>query len=103
MRFLKKIGKTLFPTTGSRESPNYTIYARCNRCKEVLTARVNLYNDLSLTDDSGYTSRKVLIGSNRCFQQIEVILHFDAKRTLTEREITGGTFITAEEFAAEGG
>ncbi|HEY85251.1 MAG TPA: hypothetical protein G4N96_09100, partial [Chloroflexi bacterium] len=94
MSFLKKIGKALFPTTGSRESPNYTIYARCNRCQEVLTTRVNLYNDLSLRDEGGYTSRKVLIGGNRCFQQIEVILHFDTNRNLTEREITGGVFVT---------
>ncbi len=103
MEFLKKIGQALFPTTGSKEAPNYIIYARCNRCQEVLTARVNLYNDLSLRDDGGYTSRKVLIGSNRCFQQIEVILHFDAKRALTKREITGGTFITEDEFKAETG
>jgi len=102
MSFLKKIGKALFPTTGG-ETPSYTIHARCNRCKEVLSARVNLHNDLSLTDDGGYISRKILIGGNRCFQQIEAILHFDAKRNLTEREITGGAFITAEEFEAEEG
>ncbi len=103
MGFFKKIGQALFPTTGSREAPSYIIHARCNRCGENLRARVNLNNDLSLNDDGGYICRKVLIGGNRCFQQIEVILHFDAKRTLTEREITGGTFITAEEFEAETG
>jgi hypothetical protein len=37
--------------------------------------------------------RKVLIGSGRCFQPIEVKLTFDANRNIISREITGGDFI----------
>jgi hypothetical protein len=41
----------------------------------------------------GYIVRKGLIGGNRCFQQIEVELNFDSSRQLTEKTITGGTFV----------
>ena len=96
MGFLKKIGRALFPATGSKEAPAYIIRARCNRCGEELQARVNLYNDLSQGDGEGYVCRKVLIGSNRCFQRVEVTLKFNANRNVTEREISGGTFIAGK-------
>jgi hypothetical protein len=43
---------------------------------------------------------KTLIGRQRCFERIEVILTFDAQRRLLNRDIVRGDFITAEEFAA---
>jgi hypothetical protein len=39
--------------------------------------------------------RKVLMGSGRCFQPIEVTLKFDEGRRLLERQITGGKFTAA--------
>jgi hypothetical protein len=63
----------------------------------VIDAQVNLSNDLSVDyDEAGkarYHGRKVLIGRERCFQQIEVTVVFDANRILIERQITGGTFV----------
>jgi hypothetical protein len=41
------------------------------------------------------------VGSKRCFQPIEVELTFDANRKVIAREITGGQFITEEEYEAE--
>jgi hypothetical protein len=41
----------------------------------------------------GYTCRKVLMGSGRCFQQIEVELTFNANRGITNTEISGGRFV----------
>jgi hypothetical protein len=100
MSFFKKIAKALSPTVGvSREV--YPIYVRCAFCKEVLFAQVDLKNDLSWMDEGNYIARKTLVGSNRCFRRIEVVLHFDAKRNLTGRDIAGGSFITAEEYEAE--
>jgi hypothetical protein len=57
---------------------------------------VDLDNDLSLEygDKSNvYFGRKVLMGNNRCFQQIEVEMKFTPERTLIEREVKGGTFV----------
>ncbi len=72
-----------------------TISVRCVRCGEIITARMDVSNDLSETDDGGFVMRKILMGSgdNRCFQRVAVTLHFNAKRAITGREISGGTFV----------
>jgi hypothetical protein len=79
------------PTSSS--SDFYTFRVRCDRCGEAIESRVNLANDLSMDDEGGYLVRKVLMGSGRCFQQIEVILHYDSARNLQEKEISGGKFV----------
>lgn len=76
----------------------HTVSVQCKRCGEVIQAKVNLMNDLSVEYDanenvSGYICRKLLMGKGRCFQQIEVTLTFDAKRKLTDRQVSGGTFV----------
>jgi hypothetical protein len=80
-------------------------HVRCQRCGEVLKARIDLRNELSIEYDgdgrpAGYSCRKVLIGSGRCFQAIEVILRFDAQRRLVSREVSGGEFVGAEDQGA---
>jgi len=97
MSFLKKLRASLgssAPASGSREL--YPIIVRCRRCGETLTTAVNLSNDLSQDYERDvFFVRKLISGSgaNRCFQQIEIQLTFDANKRLLEREITGGIFI----------
>ena len=79
MSFLKKL---FGGGTASSGSDFYTFTVRCDRCSETIEGRVNLANDLSMDDESGYRVRKVLMGSGRCFQQIEVTLRYDAARQL---------------------
>ena len=79
--------------------PLYPISVRCNRCGEVISARVNLHHDLSLLDEPGpgksaYLSRKTLVGSGRCFQRIRVELYFDGDRRLVHHEIEGGELLS---------
>jgi hypothetical protein len=81
-------------------------YVRCSRCDETIKARVDLRNDLSgdfAGNDmpSGYFYRKVLIGRGRCFQPIEVTMSFDARRNLLSREVSGGEFVTEEDYYAQ--
>ncbi len=80
----------------------YWIYAQCQRCGEPLKSRVDLRNDPSLADDNQtWFVRKGLIGSgeNRCFQTVEVTLHFDSQKSqVTNAEVVGGKLITAEEY-----
>ncbi|MBN1440784.1 MAG: hypothetical protein JW929_15360 [Anaerolineales bacterium] len=76
----------------------FPLAVKCKRCGEILTAQVNLANDLSIEyDDSGnpefYTCRKVLMGSGRCFQRVEVVLTFDTNRVLQEKTVHGGSFV----------
>ena len=77
----------------SSSSDFYTFNVRCDRCGETIDGRVNLNNDLSLDDEGGYLARKVLMGSGHCFQQIEVILKFDASRKLQEKQVSGEKFV----------
>jgi hypothetical protein len=94
MNFLEKIF-----TSFSAGSPTvFPLKVKCNRCGEILEGRVNLANDLSVEYDpaenpQSYSCRKVLQGSGRCFQSVEVILHFDSRRSLQDKEIHGGKFV----------
>jgi hypothetical protein len=90
MGFLKKLfsgGAT------SSSSDFFTFNVRCDRCGETIEGKVNLNNDLSLDDEGGYHVRKVLMGSGRCFQRIEVTLKFDAARQLSDKQVSGGKFV----------
>jgi hypothetical protein len=99
MSFLDSI-KTLFGAGEERDRTGYWIYVRCGRCGEAIKTRVDLHNDLSLREGGGFRANKTLVGSQRCFERIEVMLTFDENRRLSEREILGGDFISAEEFEA---
>lgn len=94
MGFLKKLS-AFFSAPAGGGAPVYTFAVRCARCGEILPGRVHLGNDLSLTDDGVYYCRKVLIGSGRCFQAVEVELRFDAQRRLLDRQAAGGQLVEA--------
>jgi hypothetical protein len=98
MSLLQRILKVFSGGSGMGGSMLYPVKVKCNRCGEFLTAKVNLANDLSVEYGSSgspqsYSCRKIVQGSGRCFQTIEVVLHFDSHRTLKEKEIHGGTFV----------
>ena len=90
MGFFKKL---FGGVTASPSSDFYAFRVRCERCGETIEGKVNLANDLSLDDEGGYHVRKVLMGNGRCFQQIEVVLKFDAARQLQEQQVSGGKFV----------
>lgn len=83
---------------GSKPQKDYYIYrVKCSRCGEVIEGRVDVDNDLSIEYEDGgdrYYCRKVLMGSGRCYQQIEIGFQFDSKRKLLDRRIErGGEFV----------
>ena len=105
MSFLKKIAAALSPK-GAGEGDVLWVYVRCDKCGESLKTRLDLRYDLTPNYSAGgrvtdYVVRKVLIGSQRCFEPIEVKLTFDPQRRLTSREITGGQFISREEYEGD--
>jgi hypothetical protein len=78
-------------------------YVRCSRCGEKIAVRVDLRNELTPQWDEGegaYYTRKGVVGSgeSRCFQMIELDLYFSAERRPLSRYITGGEFITRDEY-----
>ncbi len=84
---------------GVTSTPRQGFYAfnvKCKRCGEVIEGRVNLSNDLSVDYEGGHTTyfvRKTLMGSGKCFQQIEVELKFNADKQLIEKQPHGGEFV----------
>jgi hypothetical protein len=102
MSFFKKIAQMVSPPADSNV---YWVYAKCHRCGEKLSARVNMSNDLSIKygekeKEDTYFCRKVIMGSGKCFQRIEVELTFDKNRNLLNREIQGGQFIDEVEYSS---
>src|SRR5262245_50409858 len=82
----------------------FWVYVRCKACKEPIRVRVNREHDRSAEFDegsdapSGYHVHKEVVGE-RCFRRIQVDLSFDGQRRETDRQIQGGDFLTADEYA----
>lgn len=84
------------PEMGDKNA--YFVYVRPKRCLEVVRVRINLMNDLSLTDDeSGYFVRK-LASAQRCPFQAEISLLFDRNRRLVEAEVENGEMVTQADY-----
>ena len=93
MSFLKK----LFTPPPTNFGTFHKFAVKCSRCGEIIQGQINVNNDPSLEHDPNgrpyYVCRKVLIGSGRCYQQIEVVFHFNAQRGVIDKQITGGEFV----------
>jgi DNA-directed RNA polymerase subunit N (RpoN/RPB10) len=93
MNFFKK----LITPRPSNPGKFHIFAVKCKRCGEIIHGQVNVNNEPSLEfDDQGkpyYTCRKVLVGNQMCFQQIEVIFKFNDLRGLLDRQISGGEFV----------
>jgi len=90
--------KNLFKSPHS--SRDYWLYVKCNHCGEIIKARIDLYNHLSVQygEQHTYYCRKVIIGGEGCYKPIEVEMTFDNSRKLLNREIDGGEFVSEDEY-----
>lgn len=96
MNFLKN----LFGGGAPRRNPALDIYVRPKRCTEIVHVRIDLYNDLSISEDGdGFYTRKSA-RAIRCPFAAEVELHFDKKRQMIDSSVTDGELVTAEDYAA---
>lgn len=82
------------------------VYALSKRCNEPVAGQVDLFNELSRTEDdsdSTFYTRKVLhtSGEKRCFDQVEVHLWFDRSKRVARYEVDGGRWLEEDEFEAE--
>jgi hypothetical protein len=104
MGFWKKFTSLFSTSSASTDKTNITwLYVQCNRCGEKLRTRVNTHTELSPEFGNSdmatsFHCRKVLIGDKLCFQQIELNLTFNDKYQLIEKQISGGRFLTQEEY-----
>ncbi|MGD8632371.1 MAG: hypothetical protein PVF85_02305 [Anaerolineales bacterium] len=103
MKTLLSFLRNILFTNRVPHSGSIPVYVRCERCGEALMTELNLQNDLSVEygktpRQDQYLARKTIIGSNLCFQRIELELFFDAKKKLVEEKIQGGTRIGKDEY-----
>ena len=104
MSFLKKLA-SFFSGGGGGDNRAFPIYVFSNRCREPIMAEIDLVNSLSRDEenDDRYYTRKVLQGSgkNRCFTQVEVEIWFDRGKKVSHYEVSGGRWLTQEEYEEE--
>ncbi len=97
MNFLKKLAQRFSPVQ-QRNRRYLVLQVRCKVCGEIIPARIDLWNELDrrYAESDGtdsYHVRKVLIGSQRCFRQIELELDFDLKHNLRSSHVSGGEIV----------
>ena len=89
----------------SESPPAFWIYVACDRCGEAIRVRADRRYDLvsEMRDprEAGpaYTLHKDIVGA-RCFQRIAVDVEFDYRVQIVERRISGGRWLTEEEYQA---
>ncbi len=97
MGFLQRLANLFTPPSPPRRY--LPLKAQCARCGEIVTGKIHLGNDLSIeyspSGEATYVCRKVLIGegAQRCFQQIDITLTFNAKRQVIDEHVTGGKLL----------
>jgi hypothetical protein len=90
----------------SESPPALWVYVACSRCGEAIRVRADRRYDLvSEMRDPGdvgpaYTLHKDIVGA-QCFQRIAVDVAFDQRLQVIERRISGGRWLTEEEYKAQ--
>jgi hypothetical protein len=105
MNFLKNLLR-LFTGGAPRGNSRYLpIYVLSYRCNEPIAGQVDLLNELSQVDEGShaYFTRKALhtSGERRCFSQVDVTIYFNQNKQVVEHEVTGGRWLSADEYEAE--
>lgn len=81
----------------------FYLYIRCERCKDLVSVRINRRNDLSQEFNqstgavTGYRVQKGIV-DQRCFRPISVSIMFDPGQREVSRDIAGGEFLSRTDF-----
>ncbi|MDQ7024339.1 MAG: hypothetical protein Q9P44_02150 [Anaerolineae bacterium] len=95
MNFLKK----LFGGGGS-SGDEFTLYVKPKMCNRIMPIVVKRKEQLSLNDsEDGYWVRKIA-NHPRCPFEVEVIIHFDRRKNLSDKEISNGEFVDEAAYLA---
>ncbi len=91
---------------GSKEKPyvdetGIYFYARCDHCGTIVRVRANRQSNLS-RNNGGFVWHKTIV-DNRCFRRMQAVVHFDGRYAITSTELSGGVFVTEEEYKAQRG
>jgi hypothetical protein len=86
-----------------RDDRSMYLYVQPLRCNDVLRVRIDMHNDLSLSDEgNGYWVRKLASSGNYKCNQVELTLYFDSNRRFdaTATEIQGGKLVDRAAYDA---
>lgn len=99
MGFLKRLASMLSPQGDSADPYGIHLYVQCDRCGAVVDARADRRNDLSRQYEgkSTFVWKKGIM-DDRCFQLMQAEVHFDERYGVLSQELSGGHFITKEEY-----
>ncbi len=98
MNFLKQLFSN---NTNSQDNDNgIYLYVRPTGCEEVIQVRLNPNNDLTVSEHGGYFVHKVARGTYRCFNPVEMTLHFSQARQLTDNDVSGGELVEKADYEA---
>lgn len=105
MNFIQRVAAFFRGNRVGLNNRYLTVYVLSRRCKEPIAGQVDLLNELSQSEESGYSyyTRKVFhtSGANRCFGQVEVTLHFDGNKQIVEHTVQGGDWLSEAEYEEE--
>ena len=99
MGILKRLAKAFSPQGQGGDQYGIHFYVQCDRCGAVVDARADKRNDLSRQygGDSAFVWKKEIL-DDRCFQIMRAEVSFDERYNVLSQEISGGHFITKEEY-----
>ena len=92
--------KKFFSKKEVDSSELFWIYTQCDKCGEKFKTLIRKNNDLAPTyknEGPAFILRKELIGAS-CPNRINLYLEFDRSYRKISEEITGGHFISKEEY-----
>ena len=98
MGFLKKM------FGGEKEPKKYVdtrgvyFYVRCDNCNTITRVRADKEHDL-LREGNSFVWHKTIVDS-RCFRPITTVVHLDGNYQITSDEISGGSYVSEEEYNA---
>jgi hypothetical protein len=96
MGFLKK----LFSGAGQQkeyvDTRGIYIFVVCENCGTKVKVRADKQHDLNRTDN-GFIWHKTIV-DNRCFRRLQSVVYLDQNYQMTNYELTGGRFISQEEY-----
>ena len=98
MGFLKKL------FGGEKKPAKYVdkrgvyFYVRCDNCSTITRVRADKEYDLT-RDGNNFVWHKTIV-DNRCFRPMATVVHLDGSYQVTSQEISGGSFVSEEEYHA---
>lgn len=73
-------------------------YVVCDNCGTKVKVRADKQHDLNRIDN-GFVWHKTIV-DNRCFRRLQAIVYLNSDYQMTDYELTGGRFISQDEYEA---